>query len=113
LHYQWRFDGGNLDGATNPVLVIPSVSFADAGTYQLVVFNSGGSTDSSNATLTVRVGAHITVPPADILVRIQPDPAAAPATNVTFTVAATTFNPPLRYHGSSKASTLAGRRTPR
>lgn len=96
LRYQWRFDGANLEGATNATLVIPSVQFSDAGPYQVVVFNAAGSTDSSNATLVVRVGANISRPPADVQVRIPPDPGAAPTTNVTFSVGYTTFNPPVR-----------------
>jgi hypothetical protein len=108
LQYQWRFNGGNLDGATNSTLLIPSVSFADAGTYQLVVFSYGGSTESTNATLVVRVGANITTPPVDVLVRIPPDPAAAPMTNATFSVAATTFNPPLRYQWQFNGNNIPG-----
>ena len=97
LYYQWRFNGGNLDGATNSTLVLPNIQLESAGTYQAVVFNSAGSTDSSNATLVVRIGPSITNQPANQFVRIQPDPSGSPTNRATFTVGAVSYNPPLRF----------------
>jgi len=53
LSYQWRFNGANIAGATNPTLVIPSVTGANQGTYTVLVSNSAGATVSAGATLTV------------------------------------------------------------
>jgi hypothetical protein len=57
LNYQWVFDGTNvLHGATNAVLVLPQVQTNQAGTYQVEVSNSLGSTNSLPALLTVDPG---------------------------------------------------------
>lgn len=53
LRYQWRFNGANLVGATNPVLTLASVQFANAGHYSLRVTNALGVAESSGATLLV------------------------------------------------------------
>ncbi|NBP25515.1 MAG: hypothetical protein EBU81_13390, partial [Proteobacteria bacterium] len=47
LSYQWRKAGGALAGATGSALVLAPVSSADAGTYDVVVTDSGGSARSS------------------------------------------------------------------
>jgi hypothetical protein len=52
LRYQWRFNGGNIAGATNRTLVVPSVSLAQSGgEYQVVVLNESGSVVSAQAML--------------------------------------------------------------
>ncbi|MDB6112097.1 MAG: Immunoglobulin I-set domain protein [Pedosphaera sp.] len=54
LSYQWRRNGGNISGATTPVLTINNVTAAtDAANYDIVVGNIAGSITSSVATLTV------------------------------------------------------------
>jgi len=53
LSYQWHFYGTNLPGATSSVLALTNVSSAQAGTYDVAVTNSAGSTNSQPATLTV------------------------------------------------------------
>jgi subtilase family serine protease len=59
LSYYWLFNGtnlpsgGNIFGITSNVLVLSSVTSANAGSYSLVANNSFGSTTSSVATLTV------------------------------------------------------------
>ncbi len=55
LAYQWRLAGTNLAGQTSATLTINNVSNANAGSYDVVVTNSVGSTVSSAATLTVLV----------------------------------------------------------
>ncbi len=52
--YQWRRNGQNIVGAQNASLLLPVVTLADAGTYDVVVSNRCGSTTSGAATLTVR-----------------------------------------------------------
>jgi hypothetical protein len=53
LNYQWSFDGTNLVGATNAMLTLTDVQFAQAGNYSVLVTNLYGSIPSSNAVLTV------------------------------------------------------------
>ncbi|NBV85546.1 MAG: hypothetical protein EBS01_04630, partial [Verrucomicrobia bacterium] len=53
LGYQWRKDGVNLEGATSATYTISSAQAADAGSYSVVVGNSGGSLTSAGASLTV------------------------------------------------------------
>jgi len=53
--YQWKKDGTAINGQTGSSYSIGSAAFADEGVYTVVVTNSGGSTTSANATLTVAV----------------------------------------------------------
>jgi hypothetical protein len=95
--YQWRFKGTNIYGATASMLVLSNVNSAMVGAYDVIVFNQGGSAQSSNATLSVLLPVSIAQQPTNVLVRVRPDPNAASTTNATFHVAASTTNPGLRY----------------
>jgi hypothetical protein len=53
LFYQWRFNGTNLIGQTNATLVLPNIQTTQAGQYSVLVSNTGGSTPSQTALLTV------------------------------------------------------------
>jgi WD40 repeat protein len=53
LSYQWRKDGRDLPGQTNPALTITNVTGATAGDYRVVVTNKLGSVASSDATIGV------------------------------------------------------------
>jgi hypothetical protein len=54
LSYQWRFNATNsISGATNSELTLTNVQLADAGVYALTVSNVAGTTNSTDATLTV------------------------------------------------------------
>lgn len=61
ISYQWLFNGTNvingglISGAQTPSLTISNVTFANAGSYQLITSNYVGVTLSSNATLSVVV----------------------------------------------------------
>lgn len=55
LMYQWRFNGGNVPGATNSACTIPNVQPANTGTYDVVVSNSSGSVTSPPATLSLAI----------------------------------------------------------
>jgi len=65
--YQWQFNNndisnnGNISGATTAMLTISSATSADAGSYTCVATNSGGSTTSSAAMLTVTAVAQAPV----------------------------------------------------
>ena len=52
--FQWRKDGVALPGAISSSLLFPSVSPADAGSYEVVVVNPAGTTTSDAALLVIR-----------------------------------------------------------
>ena len=88
--YQWRFNGGNISGATNSVLALSNIQSNQSGLYSVVVFNTAGSIVSSNAMLTVLIPATITQPPTNrtITATINPNGFFYNPTNVTMTVGA-------------------------
>ena len=51
--YQWQFNGVNISGATNAVLVVANARAAQTGNYQVVISNGAGSVTSSNVALAV------------------------------------------------------------
>jgi len=53
LSAQWQFNGVDLPGATNGLLVLTNVSTAQAGPYVLVLSNAYGTLTSAVVTLTV------------------------------------------------------------
>lgn len=53
ITYQWKKDSVDIAGATNELFVLPSVQLTDAGKFQCVVTNSGGSSSSQIYTLSV------------------------------------------------------------
>ena len=55
LTYQWHKDGVVIFRANDPTLTLSSVRSTDAGSYTVVVTNSGGSSTSEAVILTVRV----------------------------------------------------------
>ena len=59
FHYQWRFNGTNIAGATNNPLMLTNIQFNQAGLYSVLVTNSRNSATSSNATLTVTSPPHV------------------------------------------------------
>src|SRR5438094_1877515 len=66
LSYQWKKDGVNITGATNPSYTTPPTTLADDGShFAATVTNSAGSVTSNNATLTVVTKPSITTQPVD------------------------------------------------
>jgi hypothetical protein len=55
LAFQWEFRATNINNATAASFALPAVTAANAGLYQAVVSNPGGSVNSSPAVLTVGV----------------------------------------------------------
>jgi hypothetical protein len=59
LTYQWYFNSQAIPCANQPNYLIASAQESNEGTYYVIVTNSVGSTQSSNATLTVKGSAPI------------------------------------------------------
>lgn len=53
LRYQWRRDSIPLPGRTESALILPQITLAEAGRYDVVVSNDGGSVTSPPAMITV------------------------------------------------------------
>jgi hypothetical protein len=54
LSYQWRHNGAAISGRTSPALTFDTIKASDAGSYDVIVSNGGGSvTSSPPAILTV------------------------------------------------------------
>ncbi|HTD65293.1 MAG TPA: immunoglobulin domain-containing protein [Candidatus Limnocylindria bacterium] len=51
--YQWRFQGTNIPGATQWILMLPNVHSINSGDYSVVVSNAHGVTPSASAALFV------------------------------------------------------------
>ena len=88
LAYQWLFNGGFITGATNASLQLSPLALAHEGDYTLLAYNAAGLAVSAPATVTIVVPPNIIQMPTNALVRVVPDPAAAPMTNATFFVGA-------------------------
>ena len=88
LRYQWRFEGQPVAGGTNATLQIASVTTADIGTYQVVVYNDYGSATSTNIDINVVMPAAILQQPVDV--------SLFPRNNAAFSVLAYSSSP-LRY----------------
>ena len=63
FQYQWFFNEGLLAGATNFSLSLTNVQLTNAGLHRVMVMNSFGSTNSTNAVLTVLTPVSITSQP--------------------------------------------------
>ena len=102
LNYQWYFGGVPIAGATASSVWVSNVQPAQAGGYDVVVTNTGGSVASSVATLTVVVPPAITQSPASQTVLA--------GTNVLFSASAS-GSAPLSYVWYFNGSLLAGATT--
>jgi hypothetical protein len=117
LEMQWRKNGDNVPGETNPALTLPSAALSDAGEYTLVVSNAAGSVTSQVATLTVTLRPP---PPAELRIDFnntgQDTPAETEAGFSTFSLAAPGFGPFAKLYGGAEVTlsgvgvSLAGRR---
>ncbi|MGZ5544493.1 MAG: beta strand repeat-containing protein, partial [Limisphaerales bacterium] len=63
ITYQWKKDGVNLSGATQPSFSLNSFQSANAGTYTVVVGNGGTPIESDQAILSINVAPSISVEP--------------------------------------------------
>jgi hypothetical protein len=98
--YQWSFNGVNLFGHHGPVLTLSNLQPRQAGIYSVIVLNSAGFVESSNALLSVVSPPSILQQPVSRSVYIKPDARAAnltDGTNATFTVLAESGNSSVTY----------------
>lgn len=102
LFYQWRKGGSPLAGATNSSLTFPSVTAANAGTYDVIVTNSVDAAVSRTATVTVNP----LVPAAPVIVTQPSGRITTVGSTVTLTVAATSATP-LSYQWRKDGANLA------
>lgn len=109
--YQWRFNTNAIYGATGSSYTVTNAQLASQGVYDCLVLNDAGAVFSSNAVLTVRLPANLLLEPTNILVFIRPDPKAAPTTNVTFFVRASSTNPPITYQWRKGDANIPGATT--
>ena len=100
LAYQWRLNGQPVAGATGASLFLPSASPSQAGTYDVVVFNSSGSMGSEPAVLTLRIPLEFTAQPLSLT--------AEAGTNVTFSAAVISHEPPAQYQWFHNGSAIFG-----
>jgi hypothetical protein len=96
LSFQWQFDGTNLvdggqiSGSTNSTLTISPVMDANAGSFQVIVYDDYGAVTSSIASLTVLDPIQIIAQPTNQIL--------LPGRNVTFTVTATGMVPSYQWY---------------
>jgi hypothetical protein len=106
--YQWRYNGDPIFGATGSILTIGYSQLSDQGLYDCIVMNDSGVIGSSNALLVVQMPANLLLQPTNVLVWIPPDSRAAPSTNATFVVMASSTNPPISYQWHKNGAPLSG-----
>jgi hypothetical protein len=99
LGYQWRFNGFNLAGATNGMLMIPFAELESAGQYDVIVSTPGGSAVSGSATLVVRAPPLVLLPPSSSTV--------SNSFNASFSVLAR-GTAPLGYQWRRNGANIAG-----
>lgn len=104
ITYQWSKDGGAIPGATGQTLALAGVTTASAGVYRVTATNSGGSTQSNPATLTV------VVPPAPVIAQAPVAQSISVGAAVAFTVNATGSD--LTYQWNKDGAAVAGANSP-
>ncbi len=67
LNFQWQFNGADIAGATNAIIVMENVLFNQAGTYDLVISNSEGLIISHSATLNVISAPPVSIQPQNLI----------------------------------------------
>ncbi len=103
LYYQWRRNGVDIYGATDPTLVLYDVDRADAGFFDVVVTNECGTATSNPAELVVKNAPEIITPPGDT--------SACTGETATFTVFAT-GTLPLSYQWKKDEAEIPGATAP-
>lgn len=110
LSYQWRRRGDIIHGATNSILLLDNVRPSDRGEYDVLVYNSAGSTISSQAVINVLIPARIMQHPASIVSNRGSTNSATwgqTFSNFTFSVGASSSSP-LRYQWRFNGADIVG-----
>ena len=89
IHFQWRYNGQNIPGATGPSLVVSNVDISNEGLFDVIV------TDSVISTITPQVRLTVLVPPVYLVAPVN----QMVASNTTFTASVVVRGnpPPFRY----------------
>ncbi|MDB6019488.1 MAG: C-terminal target protein, partial [Pedosphaera sp.] len=99
LSYQWRYNGVNINSATNSSYNRTNVQPADAGNYSVIITDLAGAVVSSNAVLAVTVPPVIVTQPQSVVISQN--------SSATFTVTATGVAP-LSYQWQFNGAAIAG-----
>jgi hypothetical protein len=99
--YQWRFNGSPISGATSSQLSLANIKVTDAGSYDVLVSNSSGTTTSVAATLTVTSAPVITTQPSN------QNLVAGNSTSISLAVTAAGSGP-LTYQWRKSSAAIAG-----
>jgi hypothetical protein len=99
LHYQWRFNGLDIAGATNASLTVTNAQFAETGNYSVRVANLYGAAVSANALLALAAPPEIVFQPQSV--------AGTVGATASFTVAARGATP-LAYQWRKDGTNIAG-----
>jgi hypothetical protein len=65
LRFQWRFNGANIPGATNPSLTLSNLQLTNSGAYSVRITNNISSVISDSATLLVTVAPIVRIVATD------------------------------------------------
>ncbi|WP_424314217.1 immunoglobulin domain-containing protein, partial [Haloferula sp.] len=84
LSYQWYLNESEIDGATNPTLLLPSVTLSDEGEYSLTVTNDYGVAQSGSIAFSVEAPAAVALSPESVQI----------LSGTSTTLAATTYGSP-------------------
>jgi len=103
LSYQWYYNTNTLlTNATASILTITNVQLANAGSYSVFINNSAGSTNSSNAVLTVNTN------PVAPVFNTQPVSLVAVAGGSASFTAVAAGAAPISYQWSKNGTPIAG-----
>ena len=100
IYYQWRYQGTNIDNATNDILYIASPQSENAGEYTVAVSNNNISWISSEVL--------VTLPGPPVISRQPGDQNAIPGSQVVFRVTVLTGVSPVRYQWQFNGIDLLG-----
>ncbi|HTD87473.1 MAG TPA: lamin tail domain-containing protein [Candidatus Binatia bacterium] len=104
LRYQWRYNGANIDRATNAALLLQNVQLDQGGVYNVTVYNNAGGVTSSNAQINVLLGAYITAHPQPTSVREN--------ANTNFSVSVYSQYPSVNYQWQFNGTNIPGANGP-
>jgi len=99
LSYQWQFNGANLVGATNSILVLTNLQVGNSGRYSAVVTNRLGLINSAEASIVVVMPPRIDIQPLTQIATVS--------SSVRFGVAAPA-NPPPSYQWLLNGTKITG-----